>query len=96
MGSPDADGNAARPDRYGRVLALLAASCLLTSFLPDERARVLPLLLYVTALTIALRDARRDRPVRRRLFWSLIVGSVVAGILLTFVHNRPAHGLVSL
>jgi hypothetical protein len=75
---------------------LLAASFLLTSFLPDERARVLPLLLYVTALAIALRDARRDRPVYRRLFWSLIAGSALAGILLIFVPNRTVHGLVSL
>lgn len=96
MSAPDPDGNAAAQDRYGLVLALLAASFLLTAFLPGERARALPLLLYVTALTIALRGARPNRPVHRRLFWSLIVGSAVVGILLIFVPNRTVHGLVSL
>jgi hypothetical protein len=96
MPSPDPAGNAAAQDRYGLVLALLAASFLLTAFLPGERARALPLLLYVTALTIALRGARGDRPVNPRLFWSLIAGSAVVGILLIFVPNRSVHGLVSL
>src|SRR5215469_16774793 len=96
MPSPDADGDAATQDRYGLVLALLAASFLLTSFLPDERVRALPLVLYVTALNIARRAVRRGRPAHRRLFWSLIAGSAVAVILLIFVPNRPVHGLVSL
>jgi Ion channel len=96
MPSPGHEGNDAAQNRYGLVLALLAASFLLTAFLPGEQAHALPVLLYVSALTIALRGAGPNRPLHHRLSWSLIAGSAVAGILLIFVPNRVAHGLVSL
>ncbi|GIH13236.1 potassium channel family protein [Rugosimonospora africana] len=89
---------AARPasDRYDLVFALLVASFLLTASLPGGRARVLPFVLYVAALTLALRGAFRDRRVSHRLLWTLLVGSAVAVILLIVVPNGTVHGVVSL
>ncbi|WP_319460723.1 ion channel [Micromonospora sp. RTP1Z1] len=78
------------------VLALLMISFLLTAFLPGERARPLPLLLYLTALTLALRSAYPERPGSPRLFWVLAATSAVAAVLLIVVPTRVVHGLISL
>ncbi|MFJ6198661.1 potassium channel family protein [Micromonospora sp. NPDC092111] len=86
----------AAPDRYGLVLALLTVSFLLTAFLPGDRTRPLPLLLYLAALTLALRSAHPDRPGSRRLLWVLAVPSAVAVVLLVVAPIRVVHGLVSL
>jgi hypothetical protein len=94
--SQDRDSGVAGSDRYGLVLLLLVASFLLTAFLPGERARTLPLLLYVTAFTLALRNAPVARLGFRRVLWTLVVVSAIAAVLLIFVPDRVVHGLVSL
>ncbi len=97
--SPDAgdvDSGVSAPDRYGLVFALLVVSFLLSSFLPGERVRALPLVLYVTALTLAMRGTHPNPARIRRLFWALVVASAVAVVLLVAVPNRVVHGLISL
>lgn len=96
MAAREPDREASAPDRYGLVLLLLVASFVLTAFLPGERARILPLLLYLAALTLALRSAHPIRPGSRPLLWALLAGSTVTGIAIVVVPNRVVHGLVSL
>ena len=85
-----------RSDRYALVFALLVVSFMLTAFLPGERARALPLALYATALTLALRGTSGHWPVFRGSLWTLLPGSVLAVILLIVVPNRVVHGVISL
>ncbi len=80
-------------DRYGLVLLLLVSSYLLTAFVADDQARILPLLLYVAALLLVLRGTRLRRP---RLLWGLLVGSAVVGAAALATRNRVVHGLVVL
>jgi hypothetical protein len=92
----DAGSGVSAPDRYGLVFALLVVSFLLTAFLPGERVRALPLVLYVTALTLAMRSTHPDPQHIRRVFWALVVASALAVVLLITVPNRVVHGLISL
>lgn len=94
--SQDRDRSTSASDRYGLVLVLLVASFLLTAFLPGERARSLPLVLYVIALTLTLRTSRLAKPLFRRVLWVLLVASAVAVTLLNLVPAGVVHGLVSL
>lgn len=94
--SQDRKSGVAGSDRYGLVLLLLIASFLLTAFLSGERARTLPLVLYVTAFMLALRSAPVARLGFHRVIWAMLVVSAVAAVLLIFVSDRLVHGLVSL
>lgn len=96
MASRDAHTGGPPRDHYGLVLVLLVVSFLLTAFKPSERARTVPLLLYVTALTLALRSARPDRPGSRVLVWTLRIGSVAAAVLILLVSSNVLRGLVAL
>lgn len=96
MTSRDAHRGGPPRDHYGLVLALLMVSFLLTAFKPSERARTVPLLLYLTALTLALRSARPDRPGSRVLIWTLRVGSAAAAVLIVLVSSNVLRGLVAL
>jgi hypothetical protein len=84
---------APRSDRYGLVLLLLVSAYLLTAFLPDDRARSLPLLLYLAALALMLRHARSGR---RTLLWGLLAGSAVAGAATLVTGDRAVLGLIAL
>ncbi|MCW3845071.1 ion channel [Micromonospora yasonensis] len=91
---PDRAG--AAPDRFGLVLALLLGSFLLTAFLPGERLRALPLLLYLAALILALHGAYPGRRDLRRLYWALALLTAVAVVLLILAPTRLVRGLISL
>ncbi len=89
-------------DRYGAVLSLLVVSFLLSAFLPDHWARILPLLLYLAALALSFRGLHAFRGPHalwlrwRRLLWALLAGSAVAVVVAGVVGSRLLRGVVAL
>lgn len=91
----DSDRDARVRDRFGLVLLLLVASFVVSAFLSGKLPRILPLLVYLVALTLAVRGAHPVPRWLRRLLWAVAAGSAVA-ILATASEHRVVRGLVSL
>lgn len=83
-------------DRYGAVLSLLVVSFLLSAFLPDEWARILPLLLNLAALALAFRGPQARWSGWRRLLLALVAGSAVAIVTAGVVESRLLRGIIAL
>jgi drug/metabolite transporter (DMT)-like permease len=84
------------PDRYGLVFALLLACFAVTAVLSNRPARVVTLILYASALVLALRSARFPMRTARRLRWGLLAGSVVVAALVVLFPGRVVNGLAAL
>jgi hypothetical protein len=86
----------ARPDRYGLVLVLLVLSYVSSALFPQPPARVVVLAMYATALLLALWTG--DPPVRnrRRVRWTLLAGSMLAGLGAVLAPGRGADAALAL
>ncbi|MFI6763688.1 ion channel [Micromonospora sp. NPDC050417] len=96
MSPPPPAGRTLPSDRYGSVLLLLLASFVLSAFLPQGRIQILPLVLYLAALTLALGRAHPLGMGSRRFWWAISVPSAAAVAVNITVHHRAASGVVSL
>jgi hypothetical protein len=74
-GAPD---SACPRDHYALVFTILVVSYLLSALLPSSGARSVTLVLYGTALLIALRSARLSRRSAPRLRWFMAGGTLLA------------------
>jgi hypothetical protein len=83
-------------DRYGAVLSLLVVSFLLSAFLPDRSARILPLLLDLAALALAFRIAQAPRSGWRLLLLALVAALAAAALVAGVVESRPLRGVIAL
>ncbi len=84
------------PDRFGLVLALLLACFVVTAVLGNGLARVITLLLYASALVLALRSAHFPARIARRLRWVLLAGTAVVVALVVLLPGRVVNGLAAL
>jgi hypothetical protein len=83
-------------DRFGAVLSLLVVSFLLSAFLPDHWARILPQLLNLAALALALRSAQALWSGSRWRVLVLVAGSAVAAAVAGLIENRMLRGAIAL
>jgi Ion channel len=83
-------------DRYGLLLVLLVGTYALSAFTHARLIVVAQIVVFVTALLLALRGGRLRRRSRRLITAAVIAGSGIALVLLLVIPGPASRGLASL